>query len=442
MPGIQDLILNSAGAGQSNRVIQSRPGVITPSNLPSKAGGAISALMQILTSLDKRAKMGQQSQQLQNLSRVLSGGQPQPIQNTGASGAVNNFINRIIGGGTKPNPVISQGTTGFGLPGGGGSQGAGSSQQLVQQLLATGAGSGNMNMIKTAVGIGQVLNQAQSATNAGRTKAGTAKSFVDSKGNFVGSFVPGQEPQGSIPLDVHKSQQAQGVKATRPLDDDFAELMTSGDPKKERIGELMLKYKRALPDEKAEAELFKTVVKELPPLKTQAFKASKGIDRINRMLELVDTGNVTGKGGQIKAGLAGWAEVIGVSKEKLKGMSEAQLFQRLGRLIVGPMRLEIIGPGPVTDFEQGILDRMAGAGGMTASAARELLNHYIDLANENIELYNITVEGAAELHPRISKAFKRIEVKQGRGRVRKEVATRREVLIKLREQRIREQGGQ
>lgn len=176
MPGIEDLIFRGGG-GQSTAIAQPNVPVINATNVPSKTGNAVGALIQMLTQLDARAKQQKQMLQMQNLARVLTGQQVQPVQATGVSGAVNRGINRLLGGGAGANPVITQGTTGLT----GGSQatgGVGTPQQLLQQMLATGAGTGNQAILQSALNMGQVLNQGQSAAASSLSAQASASQAV------------------------------------------------------------------------------------------------------------------------------------------------------------------------------------------------------------------------------------------------------------------------
>ncbi len=147
----------------------------------------------------------------------------------------------------------------------------------------------------------------------------------------------------------------------------FAEWMSSGDPKKVKMAEDALLFKRVPDDVKRVNMMFGAIEESVMGENGSMNKARQSADatpRIRRMMEMIDTGHVTGKEGTIKAGLAGWAEAMGMSEERLKaeGWNDAQAYEVLGRMITGPNRVEIIGPGTVTDNEQQIMKRMGGQG--------------------------------------------------------------------------------
>ncbi len=116
---------------------------------------------------------------------------------------------------------------------------------------------------------------------------------------------------------------------------------------------------------------------------------------------------MTGKGGQLKNFLAPYAEMAGL---ETKGMDEAQSFQLLTRAIVGPMRLEIIGPGPVSEWEQKLMQQMSGGGGTGRAAAKELLTRYRELAKNKVKSYNDAISSATNLSPDFSIAYQPMEM--------------------------------
>lgn len=154
----------------------------------------------------------------------------------------------------------------------------------------------------------------------------------------------------------------------------------------------------------SDKELIKKTMGEMPKLKKDAISANTGITQINRTLDLVKQG-VTGKGGQIKAFLAPYAEAMGINS---KSLSEAQTFQLLTRAIIGPMRLEIVGPGPVSEWEQQLMQKISGGGGAAKEAATELLSHWRKLSQDKIENYNNTLEGFSEIYPNIKRVYQPI----------------------------------
>lgn len=92
----------------------------------------------------------------------------------------------------------------------------------------------------------------------------------------------------------------------------------------------------------------------------------------------------------------------------IKSLSDAQTFQLLTRAIVGPMRLDIVGPGPVSEWEQKLMQQISGGGGAAKDAAIELLSAWRRKAEDKIESYNSTLQGLTDIYPQASKIYKPI----------------------------------
>jgi hypothetical protein len=140
---------------------------------------------------------------------------------------------------------------------------------------------------------------------------------------------------------------------------------------------------------------------ELPKLKKAAIEGQNTLKQTKRALELIEKG-VTGKGGQLKAFLAPYAEMIGMPNDNL---NDAQAFQLFARAIIGPMRLEMIGPGPVSEWEQQLMQKLSGGGGAAKPAAKELIGYYRQLAQGKVDNYNQTLEGITQIAPVIGKVY-------------------------------------
>ena len=140
---------------------------------------------------------------------------------------------------------------------------------------------------------------------------------------------------------------------------------------------------------------------ELPKLKKAAIEGQNFLKQTKRALELIEKG-VTGKGGQLKAFLAPYAEMIGMPNDNL---NDAQAFQLFARAIIGPMRLEMIGPGPVSEWEQQLMQKLSGGGGAAKPAAKELIGYYRQLAQGKVDNYNQTLEGITQIAPVIGKVY-------------------------------------
>jgi hypothetical protein len=155
-------------------------------------------------------------------------------------------------------------------------------------------------------------------------------------------------------------------------------------------------------------ELTKQVVDQLGPLKKEATSALNMSTQTDKALALINKG-VTGKGGQFKAFVAPYAEALGYQGEEL---SDAQAFQLLTRAIIGPMRLDIVGPGPVSEWEQKLMQQISGGGGAAKPAAISLLSYWKTVAQGRIDNYNQTLEGMSTVHPVVNKVYKPIKSKE------------------------------
>ena len=144
---------------------------------------------------------------------------------------------------------------------------------------------------------------------------------------------------------------------------------------------------------------------ELPKLKKAAIEGQNSLKQTKRALELIEKG-VTGKGGQLKAFLAPYAEMIGMPNDNL---NDAQAFQLFARAIIGPMRLEMIGPGPVSEWEQQLMQKLSGGGGAAKPAAKELIGYYRQVAQGKVDNYNQTLEGITQIAPVIGKVYQPIK---------------------------------
>lgn len=156
---------------------------------------------------------------------------------------------------------------------------------------------------------------------------------------------------------------------------------------------------------KGDKEYIEATTKELPKLKAEANTASNSLTQIDKALKMVATGKVTGKGGQLKAFIAPYAEMFGVDTAKL---SDAQAYQLFTRVITGPMRLDLVGGAQISDYEQKLWNMLSGGGGVSRAAARELLTYYKSVATSKINNYNNTVDSLSKVYPRSKEIYQRI----------------------------------
>jgi hypothetical protein len=170
--------------------------------------------------------------------------------------------------------------------------------------------------------------------------------------------------------------------------------------------QLMQTLRETGADTATDRSFIRQTTQQIPKLKAEAITQGQNVSRINKALQLIETG-VTGKGGQLKAWMAPYAEAVGVPTPN---MNDAQLFQMLTRVIIGPMRLDIVGPGPVSEWEQQLMQKISGGGGATKDAARELLSYYKKQASAKVTNYNDTLGGLVDIYPKAGSIYKPIAI--------------------------------
>ena len=72
------------------------------------------------------------------------------------------------------------------------------------------------------------------------------------------------------------------------------------------------------------------------------------------------------------------------------------------------MRMEIIGPGQVSDYENRLMAAVSGGGGTATEAAKELLQYYRGIAEGNIKDYNDSASAVGEVSPAAKKSYRQI----------------------------------
>lgn len=151
----------------------------------------------------------------------------------------------------------------------------------------------------------------------------------------------------------------------------------------------------------------KTLLRTMPKLKEDAISANSAMDRIDTMLGLLDKG-AGGRSGQLKAAIGPYAEMFGI---KTQGLTDAQLYETLSKTIGGSLRMQIVGPGPVSNYENQLLQRVSGGGATGVAAAKELLAYYKSQGETKINDYNDSVTQVAEYSPATAKIYKPVSRK-------------------------------
>jgi hypothetical protein len=159
---------------------------------------------------------------------------------------------------------------------------------------------------------------------------------------------------------------------------------------------------------KSQTQAITTVTNQLPKMRTDAESSATAIELTDGLIELAKGGSVTGKAGQIKAWAAPYVEALGIDPGTF---SDAQMFQLLARANIGRLRLDIIGPGPVSEFEQKLMQTISGGGGAAQKAAVELLNNWRRVAESKVRTYNRTAQGVHKFVPATKELFPTISTK-------------------------------
>ena len=150
---------------------------------------------------------------------------------------------------------------------------------------------------------------------------------------------------------------------------------------------------------------FRKGIESLETTQESVIQSAGAIKNFDKALELIEKRGVTGKGGQLRAWAAPIMETFGFSTE---GLDDAALFSGLVGTIRGPLRLAVIGPGPVSGFEQKLLTEMSGGGGTAKESSKTLINFYKTQAIGRINKYNKTLEGLSKIDKRILEQFAKI----------------------------------
>jgi hypothetical protein len=158
--------------------------------------------------------------------------------------------------------------------------------------------------------------------------------------------------------------------------------------------------------DKLDYESGKKLISTLPKMKDEAVVAAVSLDKMKYMVDLMDKG-AGGTAGALKAAVAPYAELFGYNP---KSLSDAQAFQLAAKTISGSMRMAIIGPGQVSNYEQQLLQSLSGGGNTARAAAKELYSLYAKEAKDRVSKYNDSVSALHELSPKSKTLWKPIEM--------------------------------
>jgi len=144
-------------------------------------------------------------------------------------------------------------------------------------------------------------------------------------------------------------------------------------------------------------------IKLLPETRERAATAVGSLGTITRMKSLLASG-AGARPGMIMAGVG---RLFGVQTE---GMAIAEEYELLAKTLGGTMRMDVIGPGPVTDREQALLQAVSGGGATGIKAANSLLDFYAEKAAARARAYNDDVATLGEFDATIPRIYKPIKI--------------------------------
>lgn len=163
--------------------------------------------------------------------------------------------------------------------------------------------------------------------------------------------------------------------------------------------------------ELSDKDIIMPQVRQLPKLKQAAQDASINAAKYDNLSKILAKGNAGGIAGGLKAVLAPVAESMGMD---VTNLSEAQAFQLMARAGAGGMRLALIGPGQVSNYEQDLIQKLSGGSWkVSRAAAQDLFKFYAAQSRQTVKSYNQTIDDLSQTEPRISKIYPKIKDSAG-----------------------------
>lgn len=147
---------------------------------------------------------------------------------------------------------------------------------------------------------------------------------------------------------------------------------------------------------KRQSSVVDSFLKDVSKNYDTAVSEMNAINRLDAALELVKKGGneITGLSGAVKSALAPYATAIGMNTEK---MDDAQLLRTLLDANAGSLRMEVVGPGPVTEFEQKILQKVSGKEMAAAEGVKKILEYHRKQKENKLESFNTQLKNASEV---------------------------------------------
>lgn len=145
-------------------------------------------------------------------------------------------------------------------------------------------------------------------------------------------------------------------------------------------------------------------IKQMPKAKQVAMDSNEALGKMAKMKALLDSG-VGGSGARAKAWAAPILDMLGKNS---KGLDDASLYDSLSQAIAGSLRMQTVGGGQITEYEQKLLQKVSGGGRMAPEAAKELVDYYMKQGMTRIEEYNAMADDFDEIVPKRKGTYRKI----------------------------------
>lgn len=152
-----------------------------------------------------------------------------------------------------------------------------------------------------------------------------------------------------------------------------------------------------------QGEAVKLAIKDIPVFRDEARTALSGIKTLDQMKGLLDAG-AGARPGQIKVFLSR------LTGQQTESMADAEVYQLLAETLRGPLRTDIVGPGPMTESEQRLLGQVTGGGTTGSKAAARLLDIYRESATGKIRNYNETRRRVGQTEPSVLRLYEELQI--------------------------------
>lgn len=152
-----------------------------------------------------------------------------------------------------------------------------------------------------------------------------------------------------------------------------------------------------------QGEAVKLALKDIPVFRDEARTAISGIKTLDQMQTLL-AGGAGARPGQLKIFLSR------LTGQQTEGMADAEVYQLLAETLRGPLRTDIVGPGPMTEAEQRLLGQVTGGGSTAPKAAARLLGIYRESAVGKIRNYNETRRRVGQTEPSVLSLYDELQI--------------------------------